>query len=66
MSDELPLSVEGLNAADQQEIVKFVNAEQARAKMNSSVQEFTEMCFSKCVKSAPTSDSLTAAESTCE
>ncbi|KAK9351321.1 hypothetical protein V1523DRAFT_417100 [Lipomyces doorenjongii] len=38
-----------LDEASQVELLKFVESENAKAKLQSSIHMFTDMCFKKCV-----------------
>ncbi|KAK9486450.1 Tim10/DDP family zinc finger-domain-containing protein [Lipomyces starkeyi] len=53
-----------LDEASQVELLKFVESENAKAKLQSSIHMFTDMCFKKCVPTI-TTGSVSPAESTC-
>ncbi|KAK9236416.1 Tim10/DDP family zinc finger-domain-containing protein [Lipomyces kononenkoae] len=53
-----------LDEASQAELLKFVESENAKAKLQSSIHLFTDLCFKKCVPSI-TTGSVSQAESTC-
>ncbi|KAF5312684.1 hypothetical protein D9619_003044 [Psilocybe cf. subviscida] len=50
--------------ATQKELSTFLNQEQARAKMNSSIHELTGVCWTKCVTGTP-GRSFSRTESNC-
>ncbi|KAK9372345.1 uncharacterized protein V1513DRAFT_452645 [Lipomyces chichibuensis] len=43
-----------LDEASQVELLKFVESENAKAKLQSSIHMFTDMCFKKCVPTITT------------
>ncbi|PWN90066.1 putative TIM8-translocase of the mitochondrial inner membrane [Acaromyces ingoldii] len=42
----------GLGESDQKELQSFLDAEQAKARVQSSIHNFTDMCWDKCVTSS--------------
>ncbi|TKY90950.1 hypothetical protein EX895_000948 [Sporisorium graminicola] len=42
----------GLAEADQKELQTFLDAEQAKARVQSSIHTFTDRCWDQCVKSS--------------
>ncbi|KAJ8100251.1 Tim10/DDP family zinc finger-domain-containing protein [Lipomyces tetrasporus] len=53
-----------LDEASQIELLKFVESENAKAKLQSSIHVFTDICFKKCVPSI-SSGGVSPTESTC-
>lgn len=43
------MSSAGLSKDDQTELQSFLEGEQAKARVQSSIQNFTELCFDKCI-----------------
>ncbi|CAO1633632.1 unnamed protein product [Parajaminaea phylloscopi] len=39
----------GLSSEDQKELQSFLEGEQAKARVQSSIQNFTSMCWDKCI-----------------
>ncbi|CAH7666534.1 Tim10/DDP family zinc finger-domain-containing protein [Phakopsora pachyrhizi] len=44
-----------LDGATQKELSSFLEQEQAKARLQTSIHTFTDMCFDKCVPKAPDS-----------
>ncbi|KAJ3530127.1 hypothetical protein NMY22_g8699 [Coprinellus aureogranulatus] len=53
-----------LDAATQKELQTFVAQEASQRKVNESIQQFTGMCWDKCISNV-TSGRLTTTESSC-
>ncbi|ORZ38913.1 Tim10/DDP family zinc finger-domain-containing protein, partial [Catenaria anguillulae PL171] len=52
-----------LDAASQQELQAFLESENSKARVQSQVHTFTEMCFNKCVTKA--GNRLSSSEESC-
>ncbi|KIK04273.1 hypothetical protein K443DRAFT_676034 [Laccaria amethystina LaAM-08-1] len=50
--------------ATQKELSTFIEKEQAQAKLQASIQRFTDLCWDKCMSSKP-STTLSRAEESC-
>ncbi|KDN37813.1 putative TIM8-translocase of the mitochondrial inner membrane [Tilletiaria anomala UBC 951] len=46
------MSAAGLSEADQKELQSFLDTEQAKARVQNSVHNFTELCWDKCITSS--------------
>ncbi|KAK9469005.1 Tim10/DDP family zinc finger-domain-containing protein [Lipomyces arxii] len=58
--------IQNLDADSRAELMKFIETENARTKVQTSVHVFTDLCFKRCVASGGvTAGALSATESTC-
>ncbi len=64
MSELDPKLLQQLDEPSRQEITQFVNQESSKAKIQSSVTNFTNLCFKKCISTID-SNQLSNIESTC-
>ncbi|KAK9364956.1 hypothetical protein V1509DRAFT_634732 [Lipomyces kononenkoae] len=64
MSQIREKDISQLDEASQTELLKFIQSENAKAKLQSSIHVFTDLCFKKCVPNVSTG-SVSQAESTC-
>ncbi|KAI5961294.1 TIM8 [Candida margitis] len=66
MSTISPSALQNLDPESRKEMMQFVEAEQSKSKVQSSIHSFTDMCFKKCNKDKPiTSSTLDANEEQC-
>lgn len=65
MSDFNTALIQQLDDSSKQEILKFVEAENSKSKIQMSVHNFTDKCFSKCVTGPITSGQLSKSEEGC-
>jgi hypothetical protein len=57
--------LQNLDDAARQNVLSFIQSESAKAKIQTSVTQFTDRCFKKCVSAPITNDALSGAEQTC-
>ncbi|ODQ66553.1 mitochondrial import inner membrane translocase subunit TIM8 [Nadsonia fulvescens var. elongata DSM 6958] len=54
-----------LDAESRKEIMQWIDSENSKAKVQSSIHNFTDMCWKKCVTKDITSNMLDTTESNC-
>lgn len=59
-----PAAIQNLDANTRKEIMQFVESETSKSKVQSSVHNFTDMCFKKCVSKVD-SNTLNKTEESC-
>lgn len=57
--------LEKLDDNARKEVLGFIQAESSKAKIQSSVTQFTDMCFKKCITNDITSGNLDSVEEEC-
>lgn len=57
--------LQNLDDDARKEVLGFIQAESSKAKIQSSVTQFTDMCFKKCVTKDITSNNLDSTEEAC-
>ncbi|CAD1811150.1 Mitochondrial import inner membrane translocase subunit TIM8 [Candida parapsilosis] len=66
MSSISPSALQNLDPESRKEMMQFIEAEQSKSKVQSSIHSFTDMCFKKCNKDKPlTSPTLDSKEEQC-
>ncbi|KAI5963411.1 TIM8 [Candida theae] len=66
MSTISPSALQSLDPESRKEMMQFIEAEQSKSKVQSSIHNFTDMCFKKCNKDKPiTSSTLDNREEQC-
>ncbi|KAH3688552.1 hypothetical protein WICPIJ_000473 [Wickerhamomyces pijperi] len=53
-----------LDDASKQELVQFIESENSKAKVQTSIHQFTDLCFKQCVQNLQDSQ-LSSAEESC-
>lgn len=66
MSQISQAALQSLDEASRKDILQFIDAENAKSKVQMSIHNFTDMCFKKCNANVPvTSSTLTGPDEQC-
>lgn len=59
------LQIAQLDDNSKKELMEYINSENSKAKVQTSIHTFTDMCFKKCVTSPISTGQLIGNEETC-
>ncbi|CAN6662522.1 mitochondrial import inner membrane translocase subunit Tim8p [Trichomonascus vanleenenianus] len=60
-----PSVIQNLDANSRKEIMQWIEAETSKSKVQSSIHNFTDMCWKKCITNKITSNTLDSKEEQC-
>lgn len=58
-------SLQNLNDNDRKEVLKFIEAENSKSKVQMSIHNFTDLCFKKCNDNTPMNGLLSGQDEQC-
>ncbi|CAH6722695.1 mitochondrial import inner membrane translocase subunit Tim8p [[Candida] jaroonii] len=65
MSNLSQYQLQNLNESERSEILKFIESENAKSKVQMSIHNFTDLCFKKCNKNSSMNANLSNDDEQC-